>query len=127
MADSKGWKVANINNVPPFKASWSKGWHSIRHHFGITGFGVNAATRAKGESITPEHDEVETGQQELFIVIDGKAEFILDGKKTTLSKGDMIAIEPEVKRQATALTTPTVVLTVGGTPGKAYEIGPWEK
>lgn len=126
MAKSKGWKVADVNDIPPVKASWSKGWHSIRHFFGITGFGVNAVTRNKGGSLTPEHDEMKSGQQELFVVLEGKAEFVLGGEKVLANKGMAVAIEPNIKRQATALVSPTTIMAVGGTPGKAYKIQSWE-
>lgn len=123
---SKGWKVADVHDIPPIKASWSKGWHSIRHFFGITGFGVNGVTRNKGEILTPEHDEMKSGQQELFVVLEGKAEFVLDGEKSVATEGMLVAIEPSIKRQATALVSPTTIIAVGGAPGKAYEIQSWE-
>lgn len=126
MTKLKSWKIADIHDVPPIKANWSKGWHSIRHFFGITGFGVNAVTRDKGQSLTPEHDEMKSGQQELFVVLEGKAEFVLDDEKVLATKGMLVAIEPNVRRQATALASPTTVLAVGGAPGKAYKIQTWE-
>lgn len=124
---SKGWKSAKIQDIPPIKDSWAKGWHSVRHYFGITGFGVNAATKQKGESITPTHNEKESGHQELFVVLDGKAEFTIGKEKIVLGKDDAIEIEPELDRSARALVTPTTVLIIGSAPGKAYEIAPWEK
>jgi len=124
---NKGWKSAKIQDIPPIKDSWAKGWHSVRHYFGITGFGVNAATKDKGESITPTHNEKESGHQELFVVLEGRAEFKIGKDKATLVSGEAVAIEPEVDRSATALETPTTVLIIGSAPGKAYEIAPWEK
>jgi uncharacterized cupin superfamily protein len=124
---STGWKVANINDIGPVKDSWSAGWHSIRHFFGIEGFGINAASKNAGDSITPEHDEAGDGQQEVFIVLEGEAEFTLDGKTQKANKFDVVFIEPQVRRSAKALATPTTVLVVGGTPGKAYKVGNWEK
>lgn len=123
---SRGWKVANITDIGPVKDSWSAGWHSIRHHFGIEGFGVNASTKNAGDQITPEHDEAD-GQQEIFVVLKGRAEFTLDGEKQTVGELDVVFAEPQVKRSAKALEDNTVVLVVGGTPGKAYQVGQWEK
>ncbi len=123
----KGWKVANISDIGPVKDSWPADWHSIRHFFGIEGFGINAATKKAGDSITPEHDEAGGGQQEVFVVMQGKAEFTLDGAVVTAGKFDIVYIDPHVRRSAKALETPTTVLIVGGTPGKAYKIGKWEK
>lgn len=127
MSKDKGWKTAQIQDIPPIKDSWSKGWHSIRYYFGITGFGINAATKKKGESLTPEHDEKESGQQEVFVVMKGKVEFYVDGKSFIGTEGCILYVDPEPKRSAKALVTPTTLLIIGGAPGKVYEIAPWEK
>lgn len=122
---SKGWKKADIKDIPPMEDSFTKGWHSIRWHFGIKGFGVNAITRKKGEWLTKEHDELATGQQELFIITEGEAVFTIDGKKVTAPTGTAIAVEPEVKRAADALKTPTTMLIIGGHPNKKYVPQSW--
>ena len=127
MSKDKGWKKAKITEIGPIKDSWAKGWHSVRHHFGITGFGVNAATKDKGESITPTHDEKKSGHQELFVVLEGEAEFSVGNDKTTLKQGEALMVEPQLDRSATALKTPTTVLIIGAAPGKAFEIAQWEK
>lgn len=127
MKSNKGWKIANIQDIGPVKDSWSADWHSVRHYFGITGFGINAATKNAGDSITPEHDEAGDGQQEVFVVLEGNAEFTLDGKKVIAKKQDIIFAEPKVRRSAKALASPTTVLIIGGAPGKPYKVGDWEK
>lgn len=112
--------MANVNDIPPMEESFTKGWHSLRWYFGIKGFGVNAITRDKGEWLTKDHDELETGQQELFIILEGKAEFTLDGQKVVSRRGSMIAVEPEVKRSADSLATPTTMLIIGAPADKKY-------
>lgn len=125
MAKSQGWKMADVHNVPPMEASFTKGWHSLRWYFDIQGFGVNAFTRNKGEWLTKEHDEKDTGQQELFIIMEGKAEFTINGKKVLAPAGTIIEIEPEVKRSADALATPTTMLIIGAPAGKKYLPASW--
>ena len=58
-------------------------YRPIRHHFGITSFGVNAFVgHEAGERIINEHDEDEPGgQEELYLVLTGHAEFELDGER----------------------------------------------
>ena len=48
-------------------------WRPIRHHFGITAFGVNAWTaRDAGDRIINEHDESEPdSNEELYLVFRG--------------------------------------------------------
>ena len=46
----------------------------VREHLGIHAFGVNAFTPENGTLIN-EHDEAGSGQEELYIVLDGNATF----------------------------------------------------
>ncbi len=125
MAKSQGWKMADVHDVPPMEDSFTKGWHSIRWYFGIKGFGVNAITRQKGEWLTKDHDEVSTDHQELFIILEGKAKFTLDGEKVMAPAGTIIFAEPKVKRAADALQTPTTMLIIGAPTNKKYTPQSW--
>lgn len=125
MKDAPGWKTEHIDNVPPMKSSFQKGWKSVRWHLGIRSFGVNASTKNQGESLTPIHDELKSNQDELFVVLEGVAEFDLDGKKIKASAGTLISVKPEVKRGATALKDKTTVLIIGAPIGQIYSPPSW--
>lgn len=122
---SRGWKAADINDVPPMKDTFSKGWKSVRWHLGIKAFGVNACTKGKGEFLTPKHDEKNENQDELFVVMEGKVEFCLDGKSFIGTKGCLLSVEPQVRRSAKALESPTTILIVGSPIGKVYSPASW--
>jgi mannose-6-phosphate isomerase-like protein (cupin superfamily) len=122
-----GWGIALVDDVPPVHDDWPATWKSIRHHFGITAFGINAVTKDEGKVLIPEHDETESGQQEIYFVHRGTAHVTLDGQPLTAREGAVVAIEPSVKRKIEAGSSPTTLLCIGGTPGQAYEIGAWEK
>jgi tetratricopeptide (TPR) repeat protein len=99
----------------------------IRHHFGITSFGVNAFTAAKaGDRVINEHHETLDDQEELYLVQQGHATFELDGERVDAPAGTFVYAKPSVKRTAFAEEDGTVVVVVGGTPGKAYEVQGWE-
>jgi tetratricopeptide (TPR) repeat protein len=100
----------------------------IRHHFGITSFGVTAWTaRDAGDRIINEHDESEAdGAEELYLVVRGRAVFELDGDRVAAPAGTFVFAPPGVKRTAFAEEPETTVLALGGTPGKAYEPDGWE-
>ena len=122
-----GWQVAGVNEIPPVKPDWPATWKSVRHHFGITAFGVNAVTKDAGNVLIPEHDEAESGQQELYFVHAGAVTATLDGESMQVPEGGLIAVEPSVTRKIESTVSPTTLICVGATPGAAYKVGDWEK
>ena len=104
-------------------------WRPVRHHFGITSFGVNAWTaRETGDRIINEHDEADGDdqQEELYFVQRGRAKFELDGEQVDAPEGTFVFARPGVKRTAFAEEPGTTVVALGGTPGKPYEVFGWE-
>jgi hypothetical protein len=103
-------------------------FRAVRHHFGITSFGVNAWTaRDAGDRIINEHDESEPDSgEELYLVVRGRAVFELDDDRVAAPAGTFVFAPPGVKRTAFADERETTVIAVGGTPGKAYEPDGWE-
>jgi uncharacterized cupin superfamily protein len=125
--NDRGWAIADVHEIPPIQADWGDTWKSVRHHFGITAFGVNAVSKGEGEVLIPAHDETESGQQELFFVHEGEATAELDGETTRVPAGSFVAVGPQTRRMFTAAATPTTLIAVGSPVGKAYEISAWEK
>ena len=101
-------------------------WRPVRHHFGITSFGVNTWTgRAAGDRIINEHDEADE-DEELYLVQSGRATFEIDGERVDAPAGTFVFAPPGVRRTAFAEEPETTIVAVGGTPGKAYEPSGWE-
>ena len=100
----------------------------VRHHFGITSFGVTTWTaRDTGDRIINEHDESEPdSSEELYLVVRGRAVFELDGDRVAAPAGTFVFVPPGVKRTAFAEEPDTTLIALGGTPGKAYEPDGWE-
>jgi len=126
-AEGSGWRVAQVDDIPPVKPDWPATWKSVRHYFGITAFGVNAVTKEAGKVLIPEHDESESGQQELYFVHAGEVKATLDGQEHTVPAGSFVSCEPDAKRKFEATASPTTLIVIGGCPGKAYQVGPWEQ
>jgi tetratricopeptide (TPR) repeat protein len=103
-------------------------YRPIRHHLGITAFGVTAWTgRAAGDLVIDEHDEGDpTADQELFFVVQGHAVFELDGDRVDAPAATLVFAPPRMKRTASAEEAGTTIIALEGTPGKAYEPRGWE-
>ena len=101
----------------------------VRHHFGITSFGVNAWTgREVGDRIINEHDETgpDGGDEELYLVLHGSARFEVEGDVVTAPAGTFVFVPPGVLRTAFAQEPGTTLVVLGGTPGRAYAPDGWE-
>src|ERR671937_1530101 len=90
--------------------------HDVRGFLGIGSFGANAFEAAEGELLVVPHDELGEGEQqeELYLVVEGRARFTCDGEDIELRPGEVLFARPGVRREAIALETPTMLLIVGG-------------
>ena len=122
-----GYSVAHLDDIEEFSDAGCH-YRPIRHHLGITAFGVTAWTaRAAGDLVINEHDEDDpTADQELFLVLRGHAVFELDGDRVDAPAGTLVFAPPRTKRTASAKQDGTTIIAVEGTPGKAYEARGWE-
>jgi len=102
-------------------------YRPVRHHFGITSFGVTAwVGAAAGDPIINEYDEDSQPAEELFVVVSGRAVFELEGEKLEATPGTLVFTPQGTRRTAVAAEPATTILVVDGTPGKAYDATGWE-
>ena len=122
-----GYAVAHLDEIEEF-ADAGCHYRPIRHHLGITAFGVTAWTaRAAGDLVVNEHDEDDpTADEELFLVLRGHAVFELDGNEVDAPAGTLVFAPPHTRRTASAREEGTTIVLLEGTPGKAYEARGWE-
>jgi tetratricopeptide (TPR) repeat protein len=106
----------------------SRGWAPIRKRFGVESFGVNAWTvEQAGDRIIPEHDEVPSGHEELYVVMTGHAVFTVDGEELDGPEGAVLFVrDPAARRGALAREAGTTILAVGAKPGEPYRPRSWE-
>jgi hypothetical protein len=126
-------KTLRLDDVEPTLVEGTL-WKPIRSTLGVRAFGINAYTaRAAGDRLFNEHDETESfaGRQrheELYVVLEGRATFTVDGEDVDAPTGTLVFVEdPASRRGAVAAEPGTTVLALGGPVGEAYEPGPWEE
>jgi mannose-6-phosphate isomerase-like protein (cupin superfamily) len=101
----------------------------LRADLDIGAFGASASYQKKtGEPVVTEHDEVgpaSDGHEELYVVVQGRATFTVDGDEIDAPQGTVVFVRnPATKRKAVAATDGTIVLAVGGRRGEAYRLAP---
>jgi mannose-6-phosphate isomerase-like protein (cupin superfamily) len=120
------YRIATIEELQDIAYREDTHLRPVRHHLGITAFGTNAWTAAnEGDRLMPEHDEDE-GNEELYVVLRGRARFEIDGDTVDAPEGTLVFVRPEGKRTAFAEEAGTTVVAVGGTIGQPFEAGGWE-
>ncbi|MFC6160002.1 TPR end-of-group domain-containing protein [Kribbella jiaozuonensis] len=121
------YRVTHLDAIEEFDDAGCH-YRPIRHQLGVSAFGVTAWTgHAAGDPVINEHDEGDpTADQELFLVLQGHAEFEIDGDQVDAPTGTLVFAPPRTKRKATAKQAGTTIIALEGTPGQAYDARGWE-
>ncbi len=124
-------KLARIDEIEPIPVVGGElQWRPVRRTLGIEAFGINAYTANAGDLVVEEHDERGAGaghHQELYVVIAGRATFTVDGESFDAPVGTLVFLDdPKERRGARAEEDGTTVLAIGGVPGEAFQVSPWE-
>lgn len=125
-------RVLRLDEVEGYAEDGRPRWHMIRTMLGIESFGINAwrATET-GQEIIGEHDELGEGaggHEELYLVLGGRATFMIDGERIAAPEGTLVYVrDPGARRSAVADEASTTILVIGGRPGSPFTVSPWER
>jgi tetratricopeptide (TPR) repeat protein len=127
---SAGWEAVHFDALDTIPVAGVV-WHPVRRRLGIRAFGINAYSAEKiGGHVIEEHDESTSGaggHEEAYVVVRGRATFTIGGETQDAPAGTIVFIsDPALKRVAVAEEEDTLVLAIGGEPGHAFEVSPWE-
>jgi quercetin dioxygenase-like cupin family protein len=78
------------------KLTWGT-FRMVRHELGGTAFGLNQIDFPPGK-VGPEHDELPSGQEEVYYCISGSGTLTIDGDRVELRPGRYILVSPDAKR-----------------------------
>ncbi len=127
MAD--GWRSVRLDEIEPISVvKDTLLWRPVRRTLEIGAFGMNAYIAPNaGDDVVEEHDEATLGHEEVYLVLNGRATFTLDGEALDAPTGTIVFIrDPTVVRHARAEEPGTQVLAVGGPRDAVYQVSPWE-
>jgi mannose-6-phosphate isomerase-like protein (cupin superfamily) len=89
------YRFIDVGEVEPL---FSGRIRPVRKALEIESFGVNEFELAAGSTTYPEHDELKTGQDELFVILEGSGTMTIDGDSFELLPGRYVYVTPESKR-----------------------------
>jgi mannose-6-phosphate isomerase-like protein (cupin superfamily) len=91
----------------------------VRRELGVQAFGINWIELAP-DMVGREHDERDSGQEEVNVVVRGSGVYRVDGEDVPVREGDFLRFDPATTRCPVAGPNGMTLLAVGSPPG-AYE------
>jgi len=109
-----------VNRDDPSVDSFRDVFFKIRRALGTTAFGINEVRLPAGiEGF--EHDETETGHEEVYIVLEGGGTFTVDGDAVVVAGGDYLRIDAEAVRKVVAGAAGLTFVVVAARPQPEYD------
>ena len=88
---------------------------------GIESFGLQIFDMPPGADQYPEHDHSADGQEEVYVILSGAADFDVEGERVHVDSDSVIRIPAGTKRKLFPGPEGVRVMALGGVPGKLYE------
>lgn len=120
--------AVRLSDHPATQTTGFGRWQALNEPLGVSGLGVNAVVLDPGEEAETGHDEGETGQQEVYVVVSGRASFRVGDEEVDAPAGTVVAApDPATHRSFSAVEPGTRVVCFGapadGGAGQSY--GAW--
>jgi quercetin dioxygenase-like cupin family protein len=96
----------------------------VRRELGVEAFGINWFEIAPGME-GHEHDEQDSGQEEVNVIVRGAGVYRIDGEEVPCSAGTIFRFDPETTRQPVAGPDGMTMIAVGARRGSYEARGPF--
>lgn len=122
MAD---YAIKSIDEFEEMEGSGGCTWRLARKTLGAEAFGFNVVDIAPGGEL-PAHDEAESGQEEVFVVLEGSATLVADEEEKEVGPGTFVRYGSGVRRSVRNASGESVRMLLIGVPGDSgYEPLSW--
>jgi mannose-6-phosphate isomerase-like protein (cupin superfamily) len=92
-----------------------------RAELGVTSFGMNVIDLPPDSGdLHPEHDHAHTGQEEVYVVLQGSGELVLPDATCPLDPGVMARVGAATRRRVRSGPDGIRMVVMGGTPGEVF-------
>jgi uncharacterized cupin superfamily protein len=120
-----GYSIKHQDEFERMAGSGECAWLLARKALGTSAFGFNLVEIAPGGQM-PEHDESESGQVEVYAILEGEAVLRLDGEDHAAPAGTFASIDPPAGRTILNRSdAPVTALLIGVQPEGGYEPMSW--
>ena len=96
----------------------------VRRRLGVGAFGINWI-ELPPDTEGRDHDETDTGQEEVNVVVRGGGVYRIDGDEVAVREGDFLRFDPETRRCPVAGSSGLTILAVGAKRGSYEPRGPF--
>jgi len=119
------YTIKHIDEFEELEGSGGATWRLARRTLGANAFGFNVVDIAPGGEL-PAHDEAESGQEEVFVVLEGRATLVAGDEECEAGPGTFIRYGSGVRRSVRNGSDADVRLLLIGVPGDSgYEPMSW--
>ena len=87
---------------------------------GVESFGIQVFDFPPDFPDYPEHDHAAERMEEIYLVLEGSADFEIDGERVALDRGRMLRIAPESRRKLLPGPDGVRMVAIGASPDRQY-------
>lgn len=109
-----------LNRDDPSIESFRGAFYKMRKALGATAFGINEIHLAPN-AVGVEHDEQDTGHEEVYVVLEGTGTFTIDGENVEVAEGDYLRVDSDSTRVVVGGDAGLTFLVVGAKPKQEYD------
>jgi mannose-6-phosphate isomerase-like protein (cupin superfamily) len=117
-----GYSLVHLDDLEP--AGPSGAVKFVRRRLGVEAFGINWIDLPP-DTVGREHDETDTGQEEVHVVVRGAGTYRIDGKEVPVREGMFLRFDPDSTRVPIAGPEGLTLIAVGARRGSYEPRGPF--
>jgi quercetin dioxygenase-like cupin family protein len=122
---ASGYTIKHRDEFEAMEGSGDCTWRLARKALGTSAFGFNLVEIEPGGQL-PEHDEAQSGQVELYVILEGDALLRIEGEDHPAPAGTFASIEPPASRTILNRSDSGVTaMLIGVDPRGEYEPMSW--
>jgi quercetin dioxygenase-like cupin family protein len=117
-----GYSIVSVEEIEPAGPGGTVTF--VRRELGVEAFGINwfeIPPNSEGH----EHDEAESQQEEVNVVVRGSGVYRVDGEEIPVSVGTFLRFDPETRRVPVAGPEGLTLIAVGARRGSYEPRGPF--